>query len=66
MEGNSNTQFIKHASSNLKFSDPQEGKQEAVPPDADPIHSKEELVVWTKKLLKCYMISIRLNLYEIC
>ena len=53
----------------FNVSDPQEGKQEAVSLDADPIHSKEELVVRTKKLLKCFivlfMISQRLNLYEI-
>ena len=52
----------------FNVSDPQEGKQEAVSLDADPIHSKEELVVRTKKLLKLVVIitiRLRLNLYEI-
>ena len=52
----------------LYFADPQEGKQETVPFDADPVHPKEELVVWTKILLKCYivifMISLRLKFIE--
>ena len=66
MEGNTNTITIYlKLDMNLNFSDPQEDKQEAVPLDAEPIHPKEELVVWTQKLLNCYIISLRLNLSEI-
>ena len=46
MEGDSNTITI-YPELDLNFSDPQEGKQEAVSLDADPVHPKEELVVWT-------------------
>ena len=64
MEGDSNTITI-YPELDLNFSDPQEDKQEAVSLDAEPIHPKEELVVWTQKLLNCYMRSLRLNLSEI-
>ena len=47
MEGNTNTITIYlKLDMNLNFSDPQEGKQEAVSLDADSIHCKEDLVVW--------------------
>ena len=54
------SQFILWPCRNISqiLSDPQEGKQETVPLDADPIHPKEKLVVRTKKLLKLVMFMI--------
>ena len=52
--------YFQHISKliHLNCSEPQEGRQEAVSLDAAPIHFKEDLVVWTQKLLKCSIHDI--------